>query len=349
MPSAGSPRAGRPPKSRARPEDLRAGVPSPEGRPSARRILDTELTYVAHPSFDDPTAHDAILAPAPAPAVEAPGRTEPRRYRVSYTGRLSRRPAPVSRAGGPPVPQDELPQVPRRAGSATASIRHRPRAADLDEVERLQAEALELKNQIVEANLRLVVSVAKKPLRPGYDLSERVSDGNFALLLAVDRFDFARGNRFSTYATWAILNEFTRHDRKERRRRNRSRRHVPDSLASPDSEGERYEQDEAQAERRTAVERFLGRLDGRERRILANRHGIGGVPEQTLSRSAWTWGSARNASARSSNAPMPSSGNSPASRRSSRRRCDAGRESDRTWDSRLAVGVKHFLEVRRPP
>ena len=57
-----------------------------------------------------------------------------------------------------------------------------PVPGDLDEVERLQAEALKLKNQIVETNLRLVVSFAKKHVRPGYDMPERISDGTFALM-----------------------------------------------------------------------------------------------------------------------------------------------------------------------
>ena len=99
----------------------------------------------------------------------------------------------------------------------------------------------------------------------------------------MDRFDFARGNRFSTYATWAILNELTRSERKERRRRNRSVALYPTPSRSPDSESERYEQDEARDGRGAAVDRFLRRLDERERRIIANRHGIGGVPEQSLS------------------------------------------------------------------
>ena len=57
----------------------------------ARRILAAKLTYIAHPSFDDPSAHDAILAPAPEPVdVETPGRIEPAAYRDSFLGGLSR-------------------------------------------------------------------------------------------------------------------------------------------------------------------------------------------------------------------------------------------------------------------
>ena len=66
--------------------------------------------------------------------------------------------------------------------------------------------------------------VASKHVRAGYDLEERASDGNLALIRAVERFGFARGYRFSTYATWALFNELVQRDRRERRRPGRWRR-----------------------------------------------------------------------------------------------------------------------------
>ena len=81
--------------------------------------------------------------------------------------------------------------------------RDRPDAgptADLDEIERLQEEALAVKNQIIRANLRLVVSIAKRHVGPSNNFFELVSDGNMTLIRAVEKFDFARGNKFSTYA-----------------------------------------------------------------------------------------------------------------------------------------------------
>ena len=157
----------------------------------------------------------------------------------------------------------------------------RPSAADLDEIERLQAEALKVKNEIIEANLRLVIAIAKMRIRPGYDLSERVSDGNFALIKAVVRFDFARGNKFSTYASWAILNELTRYDRQQNRD-NRRFVHYRGDVASPIIRSDDREIEEAEDQRRSAVARSLDRLDKRERLILASRYGIGGGSELTL-------------------------------------------------------------------
>ena len=245
----------------------------------ARRLLATKLTYIAHPSFDDPSAHDAILAPSPG--IETPG--------------LDR--TPVTR--GPDTDSFRRTRLPSREQEAhqfrkmnylkclACRIRDRidpdsPDRRDLDEIERLQIEAQKLKNQIVETHLRLVTSVSKRCTSACYELSDRISDGTFALFRAVDRFDFARGNRFSTYATWTIFNELTQHDRREWCRRKRFVPLTYGSLATSDGESEQYEQYETRDERRKAVERLLRRLDRRERWIIVNRHGIGGAPVRTL-------------------------------------------------------------------
>jgi RNA polymerase primary sigma factor len=156
-----------------------------------------------------------------------------------------------------------------------------PAPGDLDEIERLQAEAVGLRNRIVETHLRLALMVANKHVGAGYDLEERVCDGNFALLRAVERFDFARGYRFSTYATWAIFNQLVQRDRRERRRA-RSLASYQHGVAAPHPVSDRDEPDESPDERAAAVEQLLRGLDRRERWIVANRHGIGGVPERTL-------------------------------------------------------------------
>ncbi len=84
------------------------------------------------------------------------------------------------------------------------------RARDLAELELLWGRAVAVKNRIVQANLRLVVSVARKHLRPGLNLMELVSDGNLVLMRAAEGFDVHRGNRFSTYATLALMKGFAR-------------------------------------------------------------------------------------------------------------------------------------------
>lgn len=72
-------------------------------------------------------------------------------------------------------------------------------------------------DEIAKSNLRLVVSVAKKRVRPGVRLLDLVQEGNIGLLTAVERFEWRRGYRFSTYATWWIKQAIGRHVTDHRR------------------------------------------------------------------------------------------------------------------------------------
>ena len=67
-----------------------------------------------------------------------------------------------------------------------------------------------IKNQLVRCNLRLVVSIAKRHVSPDQNFFELVSDGNISLLKAIEKFDYGRGFKFSTYATWWIRQAITR-------------------------------------------------------------------------------------------------------------------------------------------
>src|SRR5579885_472397 len=72
------------------------------------------------------------------------------------------------------------------------------------ELARMVYDGEEAERRFAEANLRLVVSIAKKYRRPGVEMLDLVQAGNLGLLRAVERFDWRLGNRFSTYATWWI-------------------------------------------------------------------------------------------------------------------------------------------------
>ncbi len=77
-------------------------------------------------------------------------------------------------------------------------------------VEEYIAGSEEVKKTVIESNLRLVISIASKHMATGAGMSDLISEGNFSLMRAVEKFDYTRGYRFSTYATWAIAKDFAR-------------------------------------------------------------------------------------------------------------------------------------------
>ena len=145
----------------------------------------------------------------------------------------------------------------------------------MDRIEKLHDEAVATKNQIIRANLRLVVSIAKRHVGPAGNFFEMVSDGNMSLIRAVEKFDFSRGNRFSTYASWAIMKNFARAIPAILRHRDRfCTSHSETFSYTEDVRKDPYVQESAQIQRESQVERILDRLDERERRIVTSRFGL---------------------------------------------------------------------------
>ena len=160
----------------------------------------------------------------------------------------------------------------------------RPNARLMDQIERLYDEIVELKNRIVRANLRLVVSIAKRRVSPGDSFFDLVSDGNMSLIRAVEKFDYARGNKFSTYASWAIMKNYARTIPDEHKRRDRFRAADMEMLqTATDRRADEYQQRLAANDRLQQVSKFLDRLDQREQTIIIRRYGLDhGREPQTL-------------------------------------------------------------------
>ena len=151
----------------------------------------------------------------------------------------------------------------------------RPRSGLMDQIEKLYDQAVRTKNEVISANLRLVVSIAKRHVGLAENFFELVSDGNMSLIRAVEKFDFARGNKFSTYASWAIMKNFARTIPDEHRQRDRFRTSHGEMFGSAeDRRSDQFELESAQFQRESQVEKILGRLDEREQQIIISRFGL---------------------------------------------------------------------------
>ncbi len=80
----------------------------------------------------------------------------------------------------------------------------------IEELETAETELAQAKEQLIEANLRLVISIAKRYMIKGLNLGDLIQEGNIGLMKAVDKFEYRRGYKFSTYASWWIRQAISR-------------------------------------------------------------------------------------------------------------------------------------------
>ena len=136
-------------------------------------------------------------------------------------------------------------------------------------------EANAVKDLLIKANMRLVAGPAKKHAGPAHNVFELLSDGNMSLLRAVEKFDFGRNFKFSTYATWAIIKNFARSIPDENHRRERFVTGHDDVFdAAPDVRTDEHEQLVTQERAKHSVNRLLEYLEPRERDIIRMRAGM---------------------------------------------------------------------------
>jgi RNA polymerase primary sigma factor len=260
-----------------------AGIERVINEVRAHRILEQTLDYIYHPSFDASGAESTILGPVPAATRSTKAAIRPPAELPPYLASLYNEAALLS--------ADQEAHLFRKMNYLKyRAVRLREaldpasaRTSELDEIERLQGEALAIKNQIIRANLRLVVSIARKRVGPTHDFFELVSDGNMSLIRAVEKFDVSRGFKFSTYACWAMIKNFARAIPEEKNRRDRFvTGHGELFEAAADHRGDERASESDHWRNQQTVQGMLGHLNDRERQILVRRFGLGGASETTL-------------------------------------------------------------------
>jgi len=151
----------------------------------------------------------------------------------------------------------------------------RLKAQTLDEIEELQAEANAVKEVLINANMRLVVNIAKKHSAQADNFFELLSDGNMSLIRAVEKFDYHRGFKFSTYASWAIMKNFARTIPDEKHRRERFvTGHEEVFEVAPDTRSDEHEAVMSKERATVSINRLLEHLEPREREIIRMRAGL---------------------------------------------------------------------------
>jgi RNA polymerase sigma factor (sigma-70 family) len=242
----------------------------------ATKLLELPLDFIGLEQFVSPGSEEStneILRPVPDGALAVK--------------------RPCSRGGMPPYLASlyELPLLTREEESQLfremnhlkrlaselrkTLVMGRPKQSQMDRIESLYERSVAIRNHIISANLRLVVSIAKRYVGPANAFFELVSDGNLTLMRAVEKFDISRGNRFSTYATWAIVKNYARSVPAVIRQLDRFRTGHSDMFnSSVDMRADQHEQESEQLHCESQVKKILACLDERELQIVTGRFGL---------------------------------------------------------------------------
>jgi len=244
----------------------------------ASQLLDRPIAYMYNPQFDLPGAEQIVLAsksggpsataPAGKPRVPKPSESLPPYLRALYD-------VPLLDVAKERDLFRRYNFLKHQADVLRKKIDlNRIRTGQLRQIEALLLQANAVKNQIIRANLRLVVSIAKKHVGGPQTLFELISDGNVSLMRAVEKFDYSRGNRFSTYASWAIMRNFARSVPKERYQLDRfATGH--EGLLDIAAAMRIYDPNEVNLpELRESIDAVFTRLSPTERRILVDHYGL---------------------------------------------------------------------------
>jgi RNA polymerase primary sigma factor len=257
----------------------------------AEQLMKQAQDYIYHPSFDDQSQEADMVGPMPG--LEA---FEEQRANMRIPKDVPAELAPLYEVPLLNKEQEQhlfrqmnflkhkLKKVVDRFRNSDGTVNAaKVRIEDLEAIERLQEKVTAVKDLLISCNMRLVVSIAKRHSGQTDNFFELLSDGNISLMRAVEKFDYSRGNKFSTYASWAIMKNFARSIPEEKTRKERyvtGRDELFD--VAPDTRTDEHELVSTAEQATFRVNRLLEHLTPRDREIVRLRAGLDGSEPKTL-------------------------------------------------------------------
>jgi RNA polymerase primary sigma factor len=250
----------------------------------ARRLLEQPIEYIHNPAFEDARNDAAFLGSMPAEEEfldtarnMSPPRDVPAEMAHLYRWPLLNKEQEQHLFRQMNYLKYKLNVLRQKTDGGSA------RVGDLRQIEDLAARVRRVRDRLIHCNTRLVASIAKKHAGTFDNLPELMSDGTVSLMRAVEKFDYARGNKFSTYATWAIMKNFARSIPDEKTHRERYVTGHEEMFESRADARTDEQEVVAQADMaRDRVSKLLDGLDPRTREVIRMRNGLDGNAEMTL-------------------------------------------------------------------
>jgi RNA polymerase sigma factor (sigma-70 family) len=239
----------------------------------AQRLIEQPIDFIDSPEFRKKNADASILGPPPDIDKKA-GRLKPPPGLPPYLASLYAIPLLVREEEA--YYFRKMNYLKFKASNLQKELDPaRPKTAVMNEIERLLDESLEIKNFLIRSNLRLVVSIAKRHIKPNTNFFEMVSDGNMSLIRAIEKFDYSKGNKFSTYASWAIMKNYARTVPAEHTLLDRFRTGSEEIFQrSRDDRANQFYEEMVNQRQRQIIGGILDYLDDRERVIITQRFGL---------------------------------------------------------------------------
>jgi RNA polymerase primary sigma factor len=235
-----------------------------------RRLLARKVEFIYSPDFDLPDAEAHILRddePFEAPTAKAAADTTEPRHVVTVGSE-----DPLA-AGAETAAFRRYNYCKFRLAGLQQRLRKGPSAELVEQACQWGRRGEAMRARLVETNMRLVIAVARRHQRYVANIEEMISEGNMVLLRAIEKFDYTRGFKFSTYAVWGMMRHFARLMplwQSNQRRQQTGREAVLEQASTPEKAAASLDQEMVGH----LVRRMLGNLSRRERKIIQWHFGL---------------------------------------------------------------------------